>query len=385
MGEIRKFEESHIPEVAALELKIFHQSTARPPDRLVAYFREIFFQNPWREEELPSFVYIHNSEIVGFLGVIPRRMQFRGEPIRLAVISQLMADRDRYRGFAGLELMKRSLAGPQDLSYTDGATEAAYAIWTAAGGRVLPVYGLRWRRILRPARYFRSTLGRSQNRSMSLFGSLLSPLCGLADTTLARSPYRAFQKPQSALHAAPAAADALFDCIQEIGWREELRPAYDRESFRWLITQAATATAQGGLRAAVLRNDKGRFDGSFVYYLKPEGVSNVLQIASRPRAMGQVLAALFRDAWEQGAIALMGQALPKYPLEFARSYCDFHYPGNGVIMHSRNPEIANCVLRGDAALSLLDGEWWTRFVSTNWLAETNQAAIGCTESMAVLR
>ncbi|MGH9652037.1 MAG: hypothetical protein ACRD6B_01040, partial [Bryobacteraceae bacterium] len=96
-------------------------------------------------------------------------------------------------------------------------------------------------------------------------------------------------------------------------------------------------------------------------------------------------AALFRDAWEQGAIALMGQALPKYPLEFARSYCDFHYPGNGVIMHSRNPEIANCVLRGDAALSLLDGEWWTRFVSTNWLAETNQAAIGCTESMAVLR
>lgn len=384
MGEIRRFEESHIPDVAALELKTFHNSTVRPPDRLLRYFQEIFFENPWRDEQLPSLVYIHNGQIVGFLGVIPRRMQFRGDPIRVAATSQLIADRDRYRGFAGLELMRRLLSGPQDFSYVDGGTEDAYAVWTAAGGRVLPLYGLRWRRILRPARYFRSALGRSQNRTMGLLGSLATPVFALADTAISRSPYRAFQPPQSKLRATTASADELFDCVQEIGWREELRPAYERESFRWLIAQAAAATAQGRLRTAVLRSEKGQFAGSFVYYLKQRGISNVLQVHSRPRSIDQVLLALFRDAREQGAAALMGQAIPKYFLEFGRRYCDFHYPCNGVIMHSRNPDIANCLLRGEAALSFLDGEWWTRFVSTNWL-EGNQAATGCTEPDAVLR
>lgn len=369
MGEILRFEESHIPEVAALDLKTFHNSTGRPPERLLRYFKEIFFESPWQDNELPSLVYISKGEVAGFLGVIPRRMQFRGEPIRLAIISQLMTDRDRHRGFAGLELMKKALAGPQDLSYTDGGTEDAFTIWTAAGGTVLPLYGLRWRRILRPARYFRSALSRSGNRAMGLAGSLLSPACALADSALARSPYRAFQRPKSTLKAAPADADELFDCIQGIGWREELRPAYDRDSFRWLIAEAAAATAQGRLRAAVLRDEQGRPAGWFVYYWKQNGISNVLQIGSRTRMIDEVLVSLFEDAWQQGAAALMGQVLPKRFVDFSRRYCDFHYPCNGVIMHSRNPEIANCLVRGDAALSFLDGEWWTRFVSTNWLAE----------------
>jgi hypothetical protein len=385
MGEIRRFEESHLADVAALELKIFHGSTARPPDGLIQYFREIFCENPWRDDDLPSLVYIHNGEVVAFLGVIPRLMRFRGDVVHVAVISQLMADRDRFRGFAGLELMRRSLAGPQDLSYTDGGTEDAYAVWTAAGGRVLPLYAFRWRRILKPAGYFRTTLVRSRNRRLSAIGALISPVCSLADGVISRSPYRAFQLPQSRLGDAPANADELFDCIQEIGWREALQPAYERDSFRWLIAQAATAAAQGTLRAAVLRSEKGEYAGSYVYYLKRDGVSNVLHIGARARSMGDVLLALFRDARQEGALALMGQALPKYPLEFARRYCDFHYPCNGVIMHSRNSEIANCLQRGDAALSFLDGEWWTRFVSTNWFGEPDQAATGCTARQAVLR
>lgn len=382
MGEIRRFEESHIPEVAALELKTFHDSTAQPSDRLLRYFQEIFFENPWRDDELPSLVYIHNNRIVGFLGVIPRRMQFRKAPIRMAVISQLMTDRDRHRGFAGLEMMKRSLAGPQDLSYTDGGTEDAYTIWTAAGGRVLPLYGLRWKRILKPGRYFRNALGRSQNRALRSAGSALAPICSLADAAIARSPYRAFQPPSSKLRAAGVEPDELFDCIQEIGWREEMSPAYDRDSFRWLVAQAATATAHGDLRAVVLRDEKENFGGWFVYYLKRGGTSTVLQLGSRPRAINDVLLALFRDARERGAAALTGQAIPKHFLAFERRYCDFYYPCNGVIMHSRNPEIANCLLRGDADLSFLDGEWWTRFVSTNWVAEPDRPAIDCAESQA---
>jgi hypothetical protein len=387
MGEIRRFEEAHIPEVAALDLKTFHGISQRPPDALLQYFREIFFENPWRDDELSSLVYIHNGQIAGFLGVIPRRMRFRGQLIRVAATSQLMVDRDHYRGFAGLELMRRLFSGPQDLSYSDGGTEDAYTIWTAAGGQVLPVYSLRWKRILRPARYLQSVLAISRNAKLKAAGSVVGPFCKAADAIASRLPYRAFQHPRSALCPSSADSDQLFDCLQEIGWREELQPAYDRDSFRWLLSQAATATAQGELRMTTLRDNKGRYAGSFVYYLKRNGLSNVLQIASRPRNITDVLLALFRDAYEQGAAALMGQAMPKYLLQFNRSYCEFVYPCNGVVMHSHNRDIADCLLRGDAALSFLDGEWWTRFVSTNWLqaAEPNQAATGKVERSAVLR
>src|SRR2546421_12070092 len=100
----------------------------------------------------------------GFVGVVPRRMLFRGEPIRVAVTTQLMVA-PRYGGRVGHRLMSQLPSGPQELSITDDANDAARRLWESLGGEGSPIYGLRWTRPLRPCssaarRLARGALGR---------------------------------------------------------------------------------------------------------------------------------------------------------------------------------------------------------------------------------
>src|SRR3954466_15292577 len=75
----RAFRAEDIDEVARLWLKAFRRRSDAPPEPLLAYFRELFFDAPWRDPALPSLVCEDASGIVAFLGVLPRTMMFRGE------------------------------------------------------------------------------------------------------------------------------------------------------------------------------------------------------------------------------------------------------------------------------------------------------------------
>jgi hypothetical protein len=366
MGEIRKFEEAHIPEVATLELKVFHRRSGMAGVALEQYFEEIFFRNPWASFSLPSFVYLDRGKVVGFLGVMPRPMEFNGRKILAGVTSQLMVDTDAYRGFAGLALMKHFLDGPQDLSFTDGGTEAAFAIWTAWGAKVARLYALDWHRTLRPTRYFQGMVSQHRKASLRAIARLIYPACWLADTALSNLPFDQISAPVAELPCESVGAEELFQCVKEIGWRDALRPAYDPVAFYWLLDQAATATRRGTLRMIVVRNPDGAPVGWCVYYSKSSGVSVVLQVGAAGGCMDKVLSTLWHDARVHGAVALRGQVMPRNLLDFHLQHCSFNYPSNGVLVHSRDPQLMACVLQGEAALTRLDGEWWTRFGASNW-------------------
>jgi hypothetical protein len=366
LGEIQKFEEAHIPEVAALELKMFHRRRGPAGPALEEYFAEIFLRNPWRGYGLPSFVYLHGGKVVGFLGVIPHPMEFNGRKILVGVGSQLMADHEAYRGFAGFALMRRFLEGPQELSLTDGGDEAAYTIWTAAGAKVARLYAMEWLRVLRPARHLQGRLRRHPKAALRAIGRGILPGCWLADAGLSKLPLYAPPRRVMELPGEPAGAEELLRCIQGIGWREALKPSYDPASFPWLLGEAATARNRGMLRTVIVRDPSGTPIGWYVYYAKPGGVSVVLQIGAAARRMDNVLRELWRDAWGQGAVAVRGQVMPRHLLDFHLRHCTFHYGGNGVLVHSRDPQLMACLLQGEAALTRLDGEWWMRFADTHW-------------------
>jgi hypothetical protein len=366
VGEIRRFEEAHIPEVAALELKVFRRGRGRAGPALERYFAKVFFHNPWRDCALPSFVYLHRGRVVAFIGVVARPMEFNGRRILVGVASQLMADTEAYRGFAGLALMKRFLEGPQELSITDGATEPAYAVWTAMGAKVARLYSLEWLRILRPARYLQGRLRQHPKAAVRGMARWIFPGCWLADAALSKLPFQAVSPPVTELRGEPVGAGELLQCVEEIGWRDALKPCYDPASFQWLLDEAATARSRGELRTVVVRDPGGTRAGWYVYYAKPGGVFIVLQIGAAARRMDKVLLALWRDAWAQGAVAVRGQVVPRHLLDFHLRHCTFHYLGNGVLVHSRDPQLMACVLQGEAALTRLDGEWWMRFADTDW-------------------
>src|SRR6185436_8230405 len=123
----------------------FEQRDLSEVTALFPGFRETFLGNPWADASLPSWVARDGGRIVGVLGVMPRPMRLRGKPVRAAVLSQ--------HGSAAKELLRAALSGPQDLTLSDSADDALRRAWEACGGSTVTLYGLQWRRLLRPASF----------------------------------------------------------------------------------------------------------------------------------------------------------------------------------------------------------------------------------------
>src|SRR5258706_14587265 len=184
MATIRVFVEDDVPAVAVLFARVYPE-TGWSPDACKAYFREMLFDNPWRDPELPSWVAEEDGHIAGFQAVMPRPMRFRGRPIRVAVSCQFVVDPDRRRGPTALQLAKACLSGPQDLTLADGASGQTRHLWMGIGGAAPPLYGLHWTRPLRPACYALSLLQERGGFPASV-AFAVRPLAALADAFAAR-------------------------------------------------------------------------------------------------------------------------------------------------------------------------------------------------------
>src|SRR2546422_7768011 len=83
-GRIRTLMRSDIPHLVALSQQAFRLNERVGADAMAAYFERIFFHNPWVDADLPSLVYEDETgRVGGVVGVVPRRMLVRGEPIRV--------------------------------------------------------------------------------------------------------------------------------------------------------------------------------------------------------------------------------------------------------------------------------------------------------------
>ena len=362
---IREFLREDIPEVADLWQKVFLQRKATPSESLQtylrSYFEEVFFRNPWYDESLPSFVFEDDSQkIVGFLGVIPRRMTLKGRPVRVAVSTQLMVDAGRRPGFAAFELLRRFFSGPQDLTLCDGANESSQRIWRRAGGEVALLYSLLWVRVLRPTRFAMGLLARGR-RLLAPLAWTSGPICCALDGLAARMPLSPFRLSVPVSGEEEIAEETLLWCLSQLSGRQGLRPEYERDSVRWLLGQAGEMKRHGALRKVVVRDADGEVIGWYIYYSKPSGVSQVLQLGAREHAVSPVLDHLFYHARRLGAVAVMGQLEPRFVRELSDSHCVLTCRGLGVLIHSRDRELLDTIHRGDAFLTRLEGEWWLRF------------------------
>lgn len=332
------------------------------PQPLLDYFREIFFRSPFASAEHPSLVYLDQGKLVGFLGVLARDMEFRGQRIKAAVTSQLIVDRARHRGFAAIEMLRRFLRGPQDLSFTDGAGGPVHLLWSSAGAQPSRLYSFNWARPLRPFGMVGS------------FGARMGPLgkvAGVAaaplDFLASRLPLPALRPPRSECVSTPLNSSEMYRCMLEVGWREALKPCHQLSSFEWLMAQTA-ANPIGELSMTAVHKQDGELCGYYICQVKRGGAASVLQIGTRRHdQFDQVLGALFRDAWERGATFVKGQAIPSALVNLTDHYCLFRQAHTCVVFQARDPRLENAILRGDAALSRLDGECWLRFATEKWV------------------
>ena len=360
-GKIRPFGEADIPAVVALMELVFPENHWTSRALCEAYVRDIFLDNPWRDDELPSWVAEEDGQVCGFCGVVPRRMLFRGREVRVAVSTALMVHPERRGGLAALALAKRSVSGPQDLTFADGATEAARRMWCGLGGIVPPLYNLHWIRPLRPMQHVLSVLAArgALPRALALAAR---PLAGLADALAPHMGFNRFLDESSELVEQPLDAAQVAVELPALVPRAALTPLYAPGHLEWLLDRAARNTDHGDLRArAVWRGEQ--LVGWYIYYVRAAGPSEVLQVAAREGYDDALHLRLLLDAWRHGATALRGRLEPRMLGASSAGHYWLRMDGPYTLVHSRHPAIVDAIQRGDAFLSRLDGEWWIRFAT----------------------
>ena len=358
MAQIRSFVPDDIPEVAKLHERVMRGANKPSSPAKQSYWENIFFHNPWTDEYFPSLVYEDSQgQVVGFLGIIPRRMRRKGLPIQVAICNHFFVE-PRCRGLVGVRLMSRFLSGPQDLSIAE-ANSISRKVWEGRGGKAISLYSINWKTPLRPSEYALCRLARGN--FSTLLNAASRPFCNLADTLLRRirsSPFYQAQ-PDGSVEELDTATLAL--CLEETLATYSLRPVYTEKSLDWLLDVLSQKQDQGTLRKVLVRNKNDEIAGWFLYYVKPGAIGEVVQIGSRSDSMPEVLDHLLHDAWQHGVVGLSGRIEPRFLPEFSRKTVFLYCGSTQIVAHSRDPDLLNDIYRGDAYLTRLESEWWIPF------------------------
>jgi hypothetical protein len=359
MGTIRTFEKGDVAQVALLHHRVWGASESDPHglrDR-ESYLTSVFLENVTYQPTVASLVYEEQGKIVGFLGVAPRQMSFKGKSVVAAVASQFIVDPKSRSRMVGVQMVKAFFEGPQDLSISDEANDAARKLWGMFGGAPAFPYSFYWTRPIRPIQYGLSLVHR---RELAALASAVRPFGKLLDAMATRLPFGPLRRPSTEAFGELISDEDLWRYFPEVCGDEELYPDYSLDAWKWVLRRAKERLGCGVLQSIVVRNNQKDVLGWYLYYRKHGGTSEVLQIAAKPQWRRQVLGHLLSHAWQGGAAALSGRLQPGWMQALSENHC-FFMGGPWVLVASKKPELVQPFHQGNAIFSRCEGEWCLRY------------------------
>jgi hypothetical protein len=351
---VREFVKSDIPEVLSLYWNHMRPRKGGVPPELLNSFQELFFSNPLVDSAGPSFVYRDSSgEIVGFIGIITRKMSVSGQPIRVGFAGNFVVHRKARGGLAAGRLISAYMGGSHDLLLTDSANNMSRRVSERSGFQLIYAMNVHYVRPLRPSGCAAYMVSRAMSPTVADAARLAAKPFGMvADSFLGFRP-----KANSRLHGTDLNAETLLQCLHEFRKGYSLWPEYDLETLVWLLSFMARRTKLGKFRKVAVRDDSGKIVGWYIYYVKPGAVAEIVQAGGAPGSYRSILGHLFYDAWEQGAVALHGVADFKRIADYSDENCFFTCRGGWTLAYSKRPELVEILQRGNGFLSRMDGEW----------------------------
>ncbi len=352
MAAIRPLDRADLPAVGALMADHLLQRPL-PGRDTQAFLTATLLDHPWTDPELPSLVgEDEDGRIVGFIAAQPRRFRVDGRPVRAVLCSHLVVAPEARTGALGVQLVRRLLAGPQDLTWSDTGVDVVVRLFAMAGGHADHGRAADWMLVLRPARWA-AAIARGSLRDRHV-GRTVMPAGGLPVQAAGRRLVRrAFPPAAEGLESTPLTPAEAVAHLAEAADRTRLVPDYD---VAHLTATLALAGAQAGdIVGAVVRR-RGRVVGWFV--VEHVGATGrVLQLVSSARHAPAVLDAVLADARQRGIAVLSGRLEPHLHEALAP-----RLPVIGLarspIIHARDPDVRDAVGAGSALITRLDGEWW---------------------------
>jgi hypothetical protein len=344
---VRPLERTDLVAVSRLFARALAPTRAGDAEQ-AAWFARTLLDHPWADPEIPSLVCeAPDGRIVGFIGAATRRMRMGGRPVRAAWAAHLSTDPDLTSGAPGGLLLRRFLAGPQDLSVGDTASVRVREMWEAAGGATDDAASVAW---FAPFRRVRA--GLSLTGGLGPWGRRLAPLASAARRLPVRTGAPALPE---GLRCVPLTPAAMVAALPDLTADRALVPDYDEGYLAWLL-DAAAGEPPGGLAARMaLRGD--RPVGWYVLRPVRGGMTQVLEVQARDRDMDDVVGAMFAEARAAGAAGIRGR-LDAGMLEPVAARGSLFHPVYRVIVHSRDAEVLDAVRARRASMSRLLGEWW---------------------------
>jgi hypothetical protein len=360
MSEIRPCLAEDIPAVADLFQKTFRDARKPASPALAPVIRELFFEHPWRDPDLPSRVSEDGGKVVGFIGVLPVHMSFRGRKLRAAVPSSIMVAEPEKRPLDGAKLVRAFLNGPQDLSFSEPISPLAQSMWARMGGETSASESMEWVRILRPAGL---ALAFASGHVSALAAA--RPLARLIDRRMERRSSFKVEPGSGAFRDEDVDDEALFAVIGELTATYSLRPDWDAACLRWQLAHAAGNATRGTLYRRAVHDRKGKPIGCYVYHGRPDQIAWTLLTLARPDAVDAVLGSLLAHAAASGAVAVKGRTQLRLLDPLLRRNA-FFFRRHSAVAHSRDDELLAAIRTGNALTSGLAAESWTRLIGDSF-------------------
>jgi len=346
---IRTLQHEDLPAAARLCARVEGWDIAGREAALVDYFADIALDGPLADPAVPSLVYDDgNRGITGFILSQSRPFSGPDGPLKMACSGPLVADPDAGRGIGAL-LLKRYLAGAQDFTVTDNATDEVMVMWKALGGSVNTTASVGWTRLLGPASV---AIGFARRRR----GVYEPPALGLIGTVdrVVGGPLRP-QRPTGTIE--PLDPGTAVELLMGMRRHFPIRPAYGDGQLRWLLDRLDGSLVRGEVVARLVRAPGGRALGWYVMSAAPRGVAQALQVVAAPADCDVVIDHLFAHAAEIGAAEVRGRLEPHlFPSLRERRHTTVRTDWS--LVAARDGALLGSILGGGALLTRLDGEWW---------------------------
>lgn len=347
MAEIRALERTDLPGVVDL-LRTHLSGWSLEEDVLAA----MTLEHPWHDEDLPSLVALDGSgTAIGFIGAQARRMRMLDRPIRGVCCTQLVVAPDSRAGAVGVQLLRRLLSGPQDVTWSDSATDVVVRIWQAFGGYADHARASDFMLVLRPLRWIGGVLGAAAGRQS--VGRQMVPV-GAFPFQAASSRITGFDDAPlpAEVTGEPAGAGDIVELLPQVSQGVNAYVDWDVAELGYVMDQVERI--EGCLVRRIVRR-AGRPVGWYAYLSRPGGVSRVLHLAAARRTADDVLAELIAHATSSGSAVLTGRAEPHLEAPLRRRYAALGFARQPIV-RAPDPELAACLATSASLLTRLDGE-----------------------------